>query len=117
MLSEQEPDLSVKELIARVIDPVSFEKVRQGGDWPDAQWRCDRALDKAAHILALIQAGRDERKEGGDCLREAGIYLLSGAVRGTFVFDDGDHRVQLQATRLPAAPAPEGEGGLDESSN
>ena len=47
-------ELSRAELIARIIDPVSFEKVRQGGLQVDAQWRCHRARDKAAHIETLF---------------------------------------------------------------
>ena len=47
-------ELSRAELIARIIDPVSFEKVRQGGLQVDAQWRCNRARDKAAHIETLF---------------------------------------------------------------
>ena len=46
--------LSRADLIARIIDPVSFEKVRQGGQMDDAQWRCNRARDKAAHIETLF---------------------------------------------------------------
>lgn len=46
------PDREAVELAARIIDPVSFEKVRQGGQLDDAEWRCNRARDKAAHILA-----------------------------------------------------------------
>lgn len=48
------------ELIARIIDPVSFEKVRQQHmskgviDTSDAEWRCDRARDKARHIASLF---------------------------------------------------------------
>lgn len=51
--------LPLREVIARVIDPVSFEKVRQhqepgGPEVPsDVAWRCDRARDKAAHIEVL----------------------------------------------------------------
>lgn len=47
-------ELSRAELIARIIDPVSFEKVRQGGLQVDAQWRCNRARVKAAHIATLF---------------------------------------------------------------
>ena len=47
-------ELSRAELIARIIDPVSFEKVRQGGQLDDAEWRCNRARDKAAHIATLF---------------------------------------------------------------
>ena len=47
-------ELSRAELIARIIDPVSFEKVRQGGLQVDAQWRCNRARNKAAHIETLF---------------------------------------------------------------
>lgn len=59
-----EPDREAVELAARIIDPVSFEKVRQGGKLDDAEWRCNRARDKATHILALFalspaQAERD----------------------------------------------------------
>ena len=46
--------LSRADLIARIIDPVSFEKVRQGGQLDDAEWRCNRARDKAAHIATLF---------------------------------------------------------------
>lgn len=48
------------EVVARIIDPVSFEKVRQhqqpgGPEVPsDAAWRCNRARDKAAFIAALF---------------------------------------------------------------
>lgn len=44
------------ELIAKIIDPVSFEKSRQLGDAAptDAAWRCDRARDKARHIASLF---------------------------------------------------------------
>jgi len=44
------------ELAARIIDPVSFEKVRQLGaeKASDAAWRCDRARDKARHIASLF---------------------------------------------------------------
>lgn len=51
--------LPLREVIARIIDPVSFEKVRQhqepgGPEVPsDAAWRCNRARDKAAHIEVL----------------------------------------------------------------
>ena len=48
------PDREAVELVARIIDPVSFEKVRQGGQLDDAEWRCNRARDKATHILALF---------------------------------------------------------------
>lgn len=46
------------ELAARIIDPVSFEKVRQLGaeKASDAAWRCDRARDKARHIATLFPA-------------------------------------------------------------
>lgn len=47
-------ELSRAELIARIIDPVSFEEVRQGGLQVDAQWRCNRARVKAAHIETLF---------------------------------------------------------------
>ena len=50
------PDREAVELVARIIDPVSFEKVRQGGQLDDAEWRCNRARDKAMHILALSPA-------------------------------------------------------------
>lgn len=49
-------ELSRIDLIARIIDPVSFEKVRQGGKLDDAQWRCNRARDKATHIASLFAA-------------------------------------------------------------
>ena len=46
--------LSDLELAARIIDPVAFEQVRQGGKWEDAEWRCGRAIDKARHILSIF---------------------------------------------------------------
>lgn len=54
------PDADRIEFIARIIDPVSFEKVRQhqlpgGPEVPsDAAWRCNRARDKARHIASLF---------------------------------------------------------------
>ena len=48
------PDREAVELAARIIDPASFEKVRQGGQLDDAEWRCNRARDKATHILAML---------------------------------------------------------------
>jgi hypothetical protein len=51
-----------RDVIARIIDPVSFEMVRQqvevGRDAPeDATWRCNRARDKAAFIESLFSKG------------------------------------------------------------
>jgi len=60
-------ELSRAELIARIIDPVSFEKVRQGGLQVDAQWRCNRARVKAAHIETLF----DTRAPSDAALAEA----------------------------------------------
>lgn len=54
LMTDDGEELSRAELIARIIDPVSFEKVRQGGQLDDAQWRCNRARDKAAHIATLF---------------------------------------------------------------
>lgn len=72
------PELTDGDLIARIIDPVSFEKVRQAGaEKPeDAAWRCDRARDKAAHIMAIISAPlseglRDHLLQRAEGLREA----------------------------------------------
>lgn len=53
-LTDDGETLSTADLIARIIDPVSFENARQGGKMEDAEWRCNRARDKAAHILDLI---------------------------------------------------------------
>ncbi len=52
------------EIIAKIIDPVSFEKVRQHQGkstlWAseDAEWRCNRARDKAAHIISIMRPGQ-----------------------------------------------------------
>jgi len=56
ILTDDGEPLSRIDLIARIIDPVSFEKVRQGGQLDDAEWRCNRARDKAAHIETLFAA-------------------------------------------------------------
>lgn len=47
------------ELVARIVDPVSFEKARGIPEvLTDAAWRCDRARDKAVAI-AVIYAERE----------------------------------------------------------
>ena len=54
ILTDDGEPLSRIDIIARIIDPVSFETVRQGGQMDDAEWRCKRARDKAFHIATLF---------------------------------------------------------------
>jgi len=72
ILTDDGEALSRIDLIARIIEPVSFEKVRQGGKLDDAEWRCNRARDKAAHIATLF----DTRAPSDAALVEA----LEGAI-------------------------------------
>lgn len=57
-LTDDGEELSRLDLAARIIDPVAFEKVRQGGQMDDAEWRCNRARDKARHIATLFTGER-----------------------------------------------------------
>lgn len=77
LMTDDGEELSRAELIARIIDPVSFEKVRQGGQLDDAQWRCNRARDKAAHIATLFDTRAPSDAALVEALKDVTAHLAA----------------------------------------